>query len=447
MKGNMTIVLIVDMSCRQPAVLGHLKMQVIQFLDMMPSGWQARLVGYGVRSSSDSDYLSIQSYVSTVEDVMRQFREVVNVPFCAKVGNPDCVWRWLAKKEVELSSGAQVIWFALHPERIAVKRCNVRVFPFSATTDEIACAAGLGPGTPCGPKVVPLKPAAERNMTLRPRCPPSFGKPEREFNDLLVSSVRAFKQKIDVLKFVQSPRLGGYGWTPERVYEMYLDVLWNNPQLFYLNKAWEPSFYVNGYGRIVSGQLRIPDSTYAIKPDQYEKCKRELDAAADKALATVSGISDEVEVAKRLHDYIVNTCEYDEEARDAGGRTPRARTAYDVLVRHLAVCEGYVMGYRYLLALAGIVSEEVVSNKMHHCWNYVRIGENWYHVDVTYDDPVFKGGPPPAGYVSHKFFLLSDAAIKAKGHRDWTVRDLPPALDKRFDNYKWDAFGGGKSYH
>jgi hypothetical protein len=225
---------------------------------------------------------------------------------------------------------------------------------------------------------------------------------------------------------------------------MCLDVLWNNPQLFYINKVWEPSFYVNGYGRIVSGQLRVPDTTYAIKPDQYEKCKKELDEAADRALATVAGIDDEVEVARRLHDYIVNTCEYDMEALTAGGKTPRARTSYDVLVRHSAVCEGYVMGYRYLLAFAGIVSEEVISNKMRHCWNYVCIGKNWYHVDVTHDDPCYKGGRPPAGYVSHRFFLLSDAAIKAKGHSGWTVRDLPLATDNRFDDIKWDAFGGGK---
>lgn len=445
MKGNMDILLIVDMSCRQSAVLGHLKAQVIQFLDMMPLGWQARLVGYGVRSSSDGDYLSVQPWASTSEEVVRQFREIDQAPFAAKTGNPECVWRWLAKLDVEPSSGSQVICFASHPECIVAKGRNVKVLSLSATAAEIACAAKLEVGRPLAHEVVPPKFAAERNMTLRPRCPPSFGKPEREFNDLLVSSVRAFKQKIDVLKFVQSPRLGGYGWTPERIHEMYLDVLWNNPQLFYINKVWEPSFYVNGYGRIVSGQLRILDSTYAIKPDQYEKCKRELDAAADKALATVSGIYDEVEVAKRLHDYIVNTCEYDMEALAAAGRTPRARTAYDVLVRHLAVCEGYVMGYRYLLSLAGIVSEEVVSNKMHHCWSYVRIGENWYHVDVTHDDPIYEGGRPLAGYVSHKFFLLSDAAIKAKGHRDWSVRDLPPALDERFDNCKWDAVNDGIS--
>ena len=262
---------------------------------------------------------------------------------------------------------------------------------------------------------------------------------------MIVCSIRAFKRTIDISKFIQPQRLGGYGWSYERVRETYFDVLWNNPQLFYVNKVLSYVPYVNGYGRIVAGQLRIPASTYAIKADQYAKCKSELDKAAERALATVSGVADEVEVAKRLHDYIVNTCEYDQEARAAGAKTPRARTAYDVLVRHSAVCEGYVMGYRYLLSLAGIVSEEVVSDEMNHCWSYVLIGGNWYHVDVTHDDPLYEGVRPPAGYVSHKFFLLSDAAIKAKGHKGWTVRDLPPATDQRFDNVNWDMSKGWKS--
>ena len=439
MNGDTNMVLILDMGHRQSAGFGRLREQVAGFLGSLPIGWRVRLVGYGVRSSSDGDYLSIQPYVSTAEDVVQQFREIGNIPFSSKAGNPDCVWRWFAKMEEESPSGLQVVWFASCPERLAVKRGDVKVLPMSVTMEEIASAVGLGARRPLVPARIPLKSVSGRSMTLAPRRPTSFGRPEKEFNDLVVCSIRAFKHAIDISKFVQPQRLGGYGWTYERVRETYLDVLWNNPQLFYVNKAASYAPCVNGYGRIVAGKLRIPDSTYAIKPDQYEKCKRELDEAADRALATVAGVDDPVEVAKRLHDHIVNTCEYDMAARTAGRGTPRARTAYDVLVRHSAVCEGYVMGYRYLLSLAGIVSEEVVSDKMHHCWNYVRLGENWYHIDVTFDNPVLEGamaGTPK--YMSHEFFLLSDAALLAKGkHHDWKRPNLPPATDTRFDRVKW----------
>ena len=117
MNDDKDMIVLVDMGCRQTASFDHLREQVIGFLGLLPTGWRMRLVGYGVRSLNDGDYMSSQPYGSTVEEIVRQFREVGNVPFSAKAGNPDCAWRWLAKMDAEPSSGVQVIWFALHPER------------------------------------------------------------------------------------------------------------------------------------------------------------------------------------------------------------------------------------------------------------------------------------------------------------------------------------------
>ena len=107
------------------------------------------------------------------------------------------------------------------------------------------------------------------------------------------------------------------------------------------------------------------------------------------------------------------------------------------MIRHLAVCEGYTMAYRYLLGEAGMRSEEVISDKMNHCWNYVQIGDCWYHVDVTWDDPVYQGRKSDDDRISHEYFLLSDARILEKKHYDWDVRGLPPAADTKYDGSSW----------
>ena len=146
------------------------------------------------------------------------------------------------------------------------------------------------------------------------------------------------------------------------------------------------------------------------------------------------------ERARILHDSIVKCCEYDREAADNDDDSPAARTAYSVLVRHKAVCEGYTMAYRYLLNLARIQSEEIISDAMEHCWNYVFIGGHWYHVDVTWDDPVYANGVPNDIAISHEYFLLSDAAIARKDHKSWSTRGLPPADDTTFDGKDWDSF-------
>ena len=129
-------------------------------------------------------------------------------------------------------------------------------------------------------------------------------------------------------------------------------------------------------------------------------------------------------------------CEYDKQAADNNDSSPLARTAYSVLVRHLAVCEGYTMAYRYLLEKVGIKSEEIVSEKMRHCWNYVLIIDSWYHVDVTWDDPIFLTRRYQ-NTISHRYFMMSDDKAKRNKHHGWECRGLPPATNHDFDNRKW----------
>ena len=64
----------------------------------------------------------------------------------------------------------------------------------------------------------------------------------------------------------------------------------------------------------------------------------------------------------------------------------------------------------YSLNNVNIENRMVVSNNMNHAWNMLKIGGKWYHVDVTWDDPVWD----ILGRVRHEYFMLSDAAIKEK---------------------------------
>jgi hypothetical protein len=94
------------------------------------------------------------------------------------------------------------------------------------------------------------------------------------------------------------------------------------------------------------------------------------------------------------------------------------------------VCQAYSLLLRYLLREVGIAAECVTSNALNHEWNIVKLGNFWYHVDVTWDDDDDSG---ELGQVNHKNFLLSDAAFMAGGHRatDW----ISPiaASDTRYD--------------
>ena len=85
---------------------------------------------------------------------------------------------------------------------------------------------------------------------------------------------------------------------------------------------------------------------------------------------------------KKIHDYIVKNTSYVN-----GGYT-----AYNALIDHGAVCEGYALEFFILCKYAGISCRVVTgtaygsSGEGNHAWNVVKNGSKWYNMDVTWDD-------------------------------------------------------------
>ena len=397
-------------------------------------GMAARLVGCGVNCNTGKPLISVQEFAESKEAFCRQMAELEHSPFSVERGgvsgglefmlSPSPAKRDALQLVFVVSSVEEASYGDLHPLVERLRKSGVLVRFISSGKPESVIAAIMAR---TGGYVRVVEHRGDMTVLARYSC--QFGPREREFTDYILQELLEFKPEIDIERFTKPERMGGWGWSVRKVWDLYEDVLWNNPQIFYVNK-------MRGFDASRKKIVRLP---YAITKSEYAACKAELDAAAKKALSHVAGVADPVEKARILHDYVVLNCEYD--TRGIDNPLPIYRTAYDVLVRHLAVCEGYVMGYRYLLSLAGIESEEVESDKMRHCWSYLHINGNWYHVDVTFDDPCFEGKELVKDrYVRHKFFMLSDAALIARGeHHDWSVRGLPPALDTTYDKRLWES--------
>ena len=270
----------------------------------------------------------------------------------------------------------------------------------------------------------------------------TLSKEEQQFSDCVVAHLKAFAGRIDVTRYVQRN-----AWSEDKVLDLFIDVLWNTPEIFYVSKRCRYEYKILDSGKITHAS--ICGLRYGIERSQYNECKVRLDAAVKRAMQYIRGLRSPELVALKLHDFIVENCEYDLKAADQNDKSPLARTAYSVLVRGKAVCEGYTMAYRHLLNAAGIQCEEVCSDSMHHCWNYVKINGMWYHVDVTFDDPVYicckadgrrelsVSSPDGNGIITHENFLMSDVQAQKTGHYGWRTRGLPPASDMRYDNRMW----------
>ena len=110
---------------------------------------------------------------------------------------------------------------------------------------------------------------------------------------------------------------------------------------------------------------------------------------------------------KMIHDYLVESIEYDQTISN-----DNVYNIYGAFINKKCVCEGYAKAFQYLMDALKIPSV-IVSGKAtnsdgnteNHAWNYVQIGENWYGVDCTWDDPIIIGPGFLSNSSKYKYFL------------------------------------------
>ena len=144
-----------------------------------------------------------------------------------------------------------------------------------------------------------------------------------------------------------------------------------------------------------------------------------------------------------IHDEMVKQCRYDTDYAD------ESYHAYGILCNNTAVCQGYSQAFYMIMKELGIETDFCISESINHVWNYVKTDGNWYHIDVTWDDPIVKNS---AGQIVnrttayHDNFLVTDNSI-IKSHSlksTWeTYLDaLPDCVEDNFESgYIFNAPG------
>ena len=204
------------------------------------------------------------------------------------------------------------------------------------------------------------------------------------------------------------------------------NLIWyNSPELFRI-----AGMAIDYYPNDIFYQIRF--YSYCTK-EEYIKMLNEMQASAENLVTDVKGNDNlsKVEKALILHDRLALLCEYDYDNLQNNSVPYTSYNAYGVLVLNDAVCQGYALAYDYLLEQVGIKADYCCSNTLNHAWNIVYINNIPYHVDVTWDDPVWD----LPGRVQHVNFLRSTEGIKATGHNATDFTTTPS--DTTYDNYYW----------
>ena len=123
-------------------------------------------------------------------------------------------------------------------------------------------------------------------------------------------------------------------------------------------------------------------------------------------ISLTSGKSD-YEKIKIVHDYLIDNVEYDTTVLGSN-----IYNIYGALVSKKCVCEGYAKAFQYLMNELGIDNAIVIGTATNsnnetenHAWNYVKLDNNWYAVDVTWDDPIIIGGGKLSNQSRYQYFL------------------------------------------
>ncbi len=197
-------------------------------------------------------------------------------------------------------------------------------------------------------------------------------------------------------------------------------LIYENPEMFYLEAT---GMYIN-----IEKVTKINGTKYNVyinngSKDNYltkgfngkedvDSYQVQIEKVRDYILANLEGKTD-YEKTKMVHDYLVDSIEY-----DSSISKNHIYDIYGALVSRECVCEGYAKAFQYLMNECGIDNVIVIGTGTNsnnqtesHAWNYVKLDNNWYAVDVTWDDPILIGGGKLPEKSKYKYFLKGSTTM------------------------------------
>ncbi len=182
---------------------------------------------------------------------------------------------------------------------------------------------------------------------------------------------------------------------------------------------------------------RYTASTLGVKVDWAWNCSdfaarlAAAEAAANDILAGMDQSASDYDKVLYLHDWLCKNVSYvaSEDATD--------QTIYGALVARQAVCSGYCNAFRYLLGKLGIEAGTVkgTAGGQSHAWNNVKIGDEWYYCDVTWDDQEGEGGD----YISYNWFCVTSEEMRRQ-HTPNADAVMPDATAAAYNYYVYNGY-------
>ena len=195
----------------------------------------------------------------------------------------------------------------------------------------------------------------------------------------------------------------------DQIIDIYLRVLYDNPLFYYINQR---RVRITG---VFGNYLLLPEYLYSNR--EITLINQDIRNIVNKVCVNARRVAkNDFRLEKYLHDSVVKSVAYDYESLKQNDCF-NAHSIVGAFLDRKAVCEGIAKAFKVLcneceikcIVVLGKADPEGRFDKDdYHAWNLVKIGNDSYHVDPTWDNMYDKGFE----HISYDYFNLTSEEIR-----------------------------------
>ena len=154
-----------------------------------------------------------------------------------------------------------------------------------------------------------------------------------------------------------------------------------------------------------TGEITIK-VTHLYSNEEIDRIDKDIDLLIENV---VKDSMNDKEKILALHDYIINNTKYDIERANSETNSSEYDSAriLGVLYDHYAICSGYADLMAVILEKLNIPNYKISSET--HVWNALYLDNEWWHLDLTWDDPISTSGKD---ILDHSYFLIDSKTLR-----------------------------------
>lgn len=170
-----------------------------------------------------------------------------------------------------------------------------------------------------------------------------------------------------------------------------------------------------------TGEITVYISDKLYSEEEINAVNNKIDEIIKDNITNDMALEDKI---LKIHDYIINNTKYDTAALNNTSKY-KSYNSYGTLIEGYSTCNGYADTMALFLDRFGVKNYRVASST--HVWNAALINNKWYHLDLTWDDPITTG--TNIDTLTHQFYLidtekLENYQIKEHNYNKFIYREL-----------------------